>query len=126
IGELPLSLQAKLLRVLQFGELQRVGSDKSLKVNTRIIAATNRILHQEATEGRFRFDLYHRLSVFPINVPPLRERGRDIVLLTGFFLERCRAKLGLTHISITPSAQQLLELYAWPGNVRELEHAIHR
>lgn len=126
IGELPLGLQAKLLRVLQFGELQRVGSDKSLKVNTRIIAATNRILHQEATEGRFRFDLYHRLSVFPINVPPLRERGLDIVLLTGFFLERCRAKLGLTHVSITPSAQQLLEQYAWPGNVRELEHAIHR
>lgn len=126
IGELPLSLQAKLLRVLQFGELQRVGSDKSLKVNTRIITATNRILHQEATEGRFRFDLYHRLSVFPIHVPPLRERGRDIVLLTGFFLERCKTKLGLTHVSITPSAQSLLEQYAWPGNVRELEHAIHR
>lgn len=126
IGELPLGLQAKLLRVLQYGELQRVGSDKNLKVNTRIIAATNRILHQEATEGRFRFDLYHRLSVFPIHVAPLRERGQDIVMLTGFFLERCKAKLGLTHINITPAAQQLLEQYTWPGNVRELEHAIHR
>jgi anaerobic nitric oxide reductase transcription regulator len=126
IGELPLGLQAKLLRVLQYGELQRVGSDKSLKVNTRIIAATNRVLHQEAIEGRFRFDLYHRLSVFPIHVPPLREREQDVVILTGFFLERCKGKLGLTNISIAPSAQQLLDSYTWPGNVRELEHAIHR
>ena len=126
VGELPLSLQAKLLRVLQYGDVQRVGDDKHLKVNTRIIAATNRDLNQEVVEGRFRADLYHRLSVFPIVVPPLRDRGNDLILLAGFFLERCRAKLDVNQLVLTDSVKALLSSYHWPGNVRELEHIIYR
>ncbi|MEH6579474.1 MAG: nitric oxide reductase transcriptional regulator NorR [Amphritea sp.] len=126
IGELPLPLQAKLLRVLQYGDLQRVGDDRILKVDARIIAATNKDLNKEVIAGRFRADLYHRLSVFPIMVPPLRERGDDIVLLAGFFIERCRTKLGLRHLSLGSSCQALLKAYTWPGNIRELEHSIHR
>ncbi|GLS91300.1 anaerobic nitric oxide reductase transcription regulator NorR [Psychromonas marina] len=126
VGELPLSLQAKLLRALQYGDIQRVGDEQSLKVNTRIVAATNRALHEEVKAGRFRADLYHRLNVFPVHVPPLRERGHDVVLLSGFFAERCREKLGFSHLSIDPDAIKLLTSYTWPGNVRELEHAINR
>ena len=126
VGELTLALQSKLLRVLQYGDLQRVGDDNSLKVNTRIVAATNRDLKKEVTEGRFRADLYHRLSVFPIHVPPLRERGEDSVLLAGFFIEKCRSQLGLRHLSLSASCHKYLLNYSWPGNVRELEHAIHR
>jgi anaerobic nitric oxide reductase transcription regulator len=126
VGELPLSLQAKLLRALQYGDIQRVGDEKSLKVSTRIVAATNRTLHEEVKAGRFRADLYHRLNVFPVHVPPLRERDNDIVLLSGFFAERCRAKLGFSNISIEPEAITLMQRYSWPGNVRELEHAINR
>ncbi|WP_435236899.1 nitric oxide reductase transcriptional regulator NorR [Psychromonas sp. PT13] len=126
VGELPLSLQAKLLRALQYGDIQRVGDEKSLKVNTRIVAATNRALHEEVKAGRFRADLYHRLNVFPVHVPPLRERDNDVVLLSGFFAERCRAKLGFDNISIEPEAIGLIQHYDWPGNVRELEHAINR
>jgi anaerobic nitric oxide reductase transcription regulator len=126
VGELPLSLQAKLLRALQYGDIQRVGDEQSLKVNTRIVAATNRTLHEEVKAGRFRADLYHRLNVFPVHVPPLRERGTDVVLLSGFFAERCRAKLGFSRITIDPGAMTLIQHYCWPGNVRELEHAINR
>ena len=126
VGELPLSLQAKLLRALQYGDIQRVGDEKSLKVNTRIVAATHRTLHEEVKAGRFRANLYHRLNVFPVHVPPLRERDNDIVLLSGFFAERCRAKLGFNNISIEPEAIALMQHYSWPGNVRELEHAINR
>ncbi|WP_137225573.1 nitric oxide reductase transcriptional regulator NorR [Shewanella sp. MEBiC00475] len=126
IGELALNLQAKLLRVLQYGDLQKVGDDRSLKVDVRIIAATNKDLKSEVLAGRFRADLYHRLSVFPIVVPPLRERREDIHLLAGFFIERYRQQLHLTHLALEPSSLQLLEQYDWPGNVRELEHAIHR
>lgn len=126
VGELPLSLQAKLLRALQYGDIQRVGDEKSLKVNTRIVAATNRALHEEVKAGRFRADLYHRLNVFPVHVPPLRERGNDVVLLSGFFAERCRGKLGFANLSIDPAAITLILHYPWPGNVRELEHAINR
>ncbi|MGK0409933.1 MAG: anaerobic nitric oxide reductase transcription regulator, partial [Shewanella psychromarinicola] len=126
IGELALNLQAKLLRVLQFGDLQKVGDDRSLKVDVRIIAATNKDLKSEVLAGRFRADLYHRLSVFPIVVPPLRERQQDIHLLAGFFIERYRHQLHLTHLGLEPASLQLLEQYDWPGNVRELEHAIHR
>ncbi|AZG34975.1 nitric oxide reductase transcriptional regulator NorR [Shewanella psychromarinicola] len=126
IGELALNLQAKLLRVLQFGDLQKVGDDRSLKVDVRIIAATNKDLKSEVLAGRFRADLYHRLSVFPIVVPPLRERQQDIHLLAGFFIERYRQQLHLTHLGLEPASLQLLEQYDWPGNVRELEHAIHR
>lgn len=126
VGELPLSLQAKLLRALQYGDIQRVGDEKSLKVNTRIVAATNRTLHEEVKAGRFRADLYHRLNVFPVHVPPLRERDNDVVLLSGFFAERCRAKLGFKRLTIDPAAINILQQYSWPGNVRELEHAINR
>ncbi len=126
IGELSLSLQAKLLRVLQYGDLQRIGDDTPLKVNVRILAATNRDLKQAVLEGQFRADLYHRLSVFPIHAPALRERMGDIPLLAGYFCERCRVTLGLERLSIHPSTLQLLSRHDWPGNVRELEHAIHR
>lgn len=126
VGELPLSLQAKLLRVLQYGDLQRVGDDSLLKVNTRIVAATNRLLHEEVKTGKFRADLYHRLSVFPIMAPPLRERGNDILLLAGFFMERCKGKLGIQSMRLSQEAVTELSLYSWPGNVRELEHAINR
>lgn len=126
IGELPLSLQAKLLRVLQYGDLQRVGEDKALKVDVRIIAATNLDMRLAVTEGQFRADLYHRLSVFPLFIPPLRERGADIVLLAGYFCEKCRIKFGLQGVALSPAASALLEATSWPGNVRELEHAIYR
>lgn len=126
IGELSLSLQAKLLRVLQYGDLQRIGDDTPLKVNVRILAATNRDLKQAVLEGQFRADLYHRLSVFPIHAPALRERTGDIPLLAGYFCERCRVTLGLERLSIQSSTLQLLSRHDWPGNVRELEHAIHR
>ncbi|MDX7820066.1 nitric oxide reductase transcriptional regulator NorR [Aeromonas caviae] len=126
IGELSLALQAKLLRVLQYGDLQRIGDDTPLKVNVRILAATNRDLKQAVVEGQFRADLYHRLSVFPIHAPALRERPGDIPLLAGYFCERCRLGLGLERLRIQPQALQLLERHDWPGNVRELEHAIHR
>ncbi|ATO31820.1 nitric oxide reductase transcriptional regulator NorR [Dickeya dianthicola] len=126
IGELSLTLQAKLLRVLQYGDLQRVGDDSSLKVDVRVLAATNRDLKQSVQEGTFRADLFHRLSVFPLSVPPLRARGQDIALLAGFFCERSRARLGLQRLALSPQATQLLAHYPWPGNVRELEHVIYR
>lgn len=126
VGELPLALQAKLLRVLQYGDLQRVGDDRHLKVDVRIIAATNRQLHAEVKAGKFRADLYHRLSVFPIVAPPLRDRDNDVVLLAGFFIERCQTKLGVKTIRLSADARQMLKAYHWPGNIRELEHAINR
>ena len=126
IGELSLALQAKLLRVLQYGDIQRIGDDNHIKVNTRIIAATNKTLSEEVKNGHFRADLYHRLSVFPIFVPPLRDRGSDITLLTGYFAEKSRIKLGGSSIRITPEAITLLNAYSWPGNIRELEHVISR
>ena len=94
IGELSLALQAKLLRVLQYGDIQRVGDDRSLRVDVRVLAATNRDLREEVLAGRFRADLFHRLSVFPLSVPPLRERGDDVILLAGYFCEQCRLRLG--------------------------------
>ncbi|MBY7800780.1 nitric oxide reductase transcriptional regulator NorR [Vibrio fluvialis] len=126
VGELSLELQAKLLRALQYGDIQRVGDDRHIRVNTRIVAATNRILHEEVTAGRFRADLYHRLSVFPIRVPPLREREEDLILLAGFFAEQLRGKLGLNSIRFSSDLIQALKQYSWPGNVRELEHMIKR
>ncbi|CAM6281854.1 nitric oxide reductase transcriptional regulator NorR [Citrobacter sedlakii] len=126
IGELSLALQAKLLRVLQYGDIQRVGDDRSLRVDVRVLAATNRDLREEVMAGRFRADLFHRLSVFPLSVPPLRERGEDAVLLAGYFCEQCRLRLGLSRVALSPGARNYLLNYAWPGNVRELEHAIHR
>jgi anaerobic nitric oxide reductase transcription regulator len=126
IGELPLAIQPKLLRALQSGEIQRVGSDKLRKVNVRIIAATNRDLHQEVEQKRFRADLYHRISVYPIQVPPLRERGKDILLLSGYLLEINQKRLGVEGLRLTADAKQALMAYDWPGNVRELEHMLSR
>ncbi|WP_459617574.1 nitric oxide reductase transcriptional regulator NorR [Bordetella sp. 2513F-2] len=126
IGELPLGVQAKLLRVLQDGQLQRVGSDREHRADVRLIAATNRDLAEEVRAGRFRADLYHRLSVFPLRVPPLRERGRDVLLLAGAFIEENRRRMGLRGLRLAGPAQAALLAHAWPGNVRELEYLIAR
>ena len=126
VGELPLSIQAKLLRVLQNGEVQRLGTDKLCQVNVRIVAATNRQLAERVQQGEFRADLYHRLSVYPLPIPPLRERGLDILLLAGHFLEQNRVRLGFRSLRFAPEAEQLLLQYHWPGNVRELEHVLSR
>lgn len=126
IGELPLSMQPKLLRALQSGEIQRIGAGHPLQVDVRIIAATNRNLKAEVREARFRSDLYHRLSVYPIHVPPLVERPGDISLLAGHFLDRARIQLGLGTTRLTRTARRHLEQYEWPGNVRELDHVITR
>ncbi|WP_372876428.1 nitric oxide reductase transcriptional regulator NorR [Pseudomonas sp.] len=126
VGELPLSVQAKLLRTLQNGEIQRLGADKPLHVDVRIIAATNRHLPDSIRDGHFRADLYHRLSVYPVPIPPLRERGNDVLMLAGHFLELNRARLGLRSMRLSPAAERALLAYAWPGNVRELEHVISR
>jgi anaerobic nitric oxide reductase transcription regulator len=126
IGELPLSIQAKLLRTLQNGEIQRVGSDKQIKVNVRIIAATNRNLQQEVAAGLFRPDLYHRLAVYPMQVPALRERGKDILLLAGAFLEKNQQRLGVKKLRLDQDVRKALLDYHWPGNIRELEHLLSR
>ena len=126
IGELPLSIQAKLLRTLQNGEIQRVGSDRHIKVNVRIIAATNRNLQQEVAAGLFRPDLYHRLAVYPLHVPALRERGKDVLLLAGAFLEKNQQRLGIKKLRLDQDAKKALLDYHWPGNIRELEHLLSR
>jgi len=126
IGELPLDLQAKLLRVLQEGELEPVGSSKTIKVDVRIVAATNRDLAAEVRAGRFREDLYYRLSVFPLRLPPLRERPGDVERLAQAFVERIGRRLGRTFLPLSRECIRRLEAYAWPGNVRELENVIER
>ena len=126
VGELSLAVQAKLLRVLQGGQLQRLGSDREHRVDVRVIAATNRDLAQEVRAGRYRADFYHRLSVYPLPVPPLRERGHDVLLLAGHFLELNRSRLGLGSLRLDADAQAALLAHTWPGNVRELEHLIAR
>jgi len=126
VGELPLSIQSKLLRVLQSGEVQPVGQDHVQYVDVRVIAATNRDLPQEIANGQFRADLYHRLSVYPLQVPSLAARGNDIVLLAGFFLEKAAVKLGFRQLKLSHAAADKLLNYPWPGNVRELEHVISR
>lgn len=126
VGELPLAVQAKLLRTLQNGEIQRLGEDRPRKVNVRIIAATNRQLAEQVRDGVFRADLYHRLSVYPLPIPPLRERGNDVLLLAGYFLELNRARLGCRSLRLSAAAEAALCRYPWPGNVRELEHVISR
>lgn len=126
VGELPLAVQAKLLRVLQSGQIQRLGSDREHHADVRLIVATNRDLAEEVRAGRLRADIYHRLSVYPLRVPPLRERGRDVLLLSGFFLEENRSRLGLGSLRLDGAAQAALLAYDWPGNVRELEHLIGR
>jgi len=126
IGELPASIQPKLLRVLQDGEIQRVGSDRYRRTDVRVIAATNRDLRHAIDSGRFRADLFHRLSVLVLSVPPLRERGGDAVLLGGYFLERAQRQLGVGTVRLTPGARDALAEASWPGNVRELEHVMLR
>ncbi|HLV16431.1 MAG TPA: nitric oxide reductase transcriptional regulator NorR [Pseudomonas sp.] len=126
VGELSLTVQAKLLRALQEGEIQRLGEDVPRRVDVRIIAATNRHLGEAVREGSFRADLYHRLSVYPVAIPPLRERGSDVLVLAGHFLEINRTRLGVRSLRLSPESEQALSRYAWPGNVRELEHVISR
>jgi anaerobic nitric oxide reductase transcription regulator len=126
VGELPLSVQPKLLRAIQAGEIQRVGSDTLIKADVRLIAATNRDLEQEVTAGRFRADLFHRLNVYPLRVPPLRERADDIPLLSGYFCDVARRRLGLGPVRLDPEAVAALKTYPWPGNVRELENVLSR
>jgi transcriptional regulator with GAF, ATPase, and Fis domain len=126
VGEIPLELQAKLLRVLQEGELERVGEERTRKVDVRVIAATHRDLRREAEAGRFRSDLYYRLSVFPIEVPPLRERAEDVPLLAASFVTNAAQRLGRKAPRLTRAAVARLQEYAWPGNVRELQHVVER
>jgi anaerobic nitric oxide reductase transcription regulator len=126
IGELPLSIQPKLLRALQQGEIQRVGSDKTLHADVRLLVATNRDLQMEVEHGRFRADLFHRLNVYPIKVPALSERKEDIPLLSGYFCERTQRRLGLGPVRISQNAAEVLKQYNWPGNVRELENILSR
>ncbi len=126
IGELPLELQAKLLRVLQEGEIERVGGSKTHKVDVRVLAATHRDLQQMVTQGRFREDLYYRLSVFPLTLPPLRERKHDISLLAQCFVNKYAQKTGKNITDIPGSTMARLLNYHWPGNVRELENVIER
>ena len=126
IGEIPLDLQAKLLRVLQEGELERIGEERTRKVDVRVVAATNRDLKAEAEAGRFRQDLYYRLSVFPVELPPLRKRSEDIPLLAEHFLALLYRKLGRPKPRLTLATVQTLQKYPWPGNVRELQHVIER
>jgi transcriptional regulator with GAF, ATPase, and Fis domain len=126
IGELPLEVQAKLLRVLQAGEFERLGSPKTIKVDVRLIAATNRDLEREVREGRFRPDLFYRLSVFPISLPPLRERREDIPLLVWHFIARRQAALDRAVKRVPERLMRAFTAYAWPGNVRELENVVER
>ncbi len=126
IGELPLTIQPMLLRALQHGEIQRVGEDRLRRVDVRIIASTNRDLEKEVEAGRFRADLYHRLAVYPLRVPPLRERREDIPLLAAYFLDQARRRLGLGPLRLSPEAREMLITADWPGNVRELENVLSR
>ncbi len=126
IGEIPLGLQGKLLRVLQAGEFERVGEDRTRRVDVRIIASTNRRLAEEVRAGRFREDLYYRLNVFPIEMAPLRERREDIPLLAEHFVDRLSRRLGRPAPRLSPADLEDLAAYAWPGNVRELRNVIER
>ncbi len=126
VGEIPLPLQGKLLRVLQEGSFERVGESQTHKVDVRVIAATNRDLKAEAEAGRFRLDLYYRLSVFPIAVPPLRDRRGDVPQLASVFLKRAEQRLGSRLLHLTQMDMEQLVAYDWPGNVRELQNAIER
>ncbi len=124
IGEMPLALQAKMLRFLECGELQKVGENETIRVDVRVIAATHQPLERRSEEKAFRMDLYHRLAVFPVEVPALRERLEDLPALVEFFLEQMGKEM--PRKAITPAAMDLLRGYGWPGNVRELMHALER
>jgi transcriptional regulator with GAF, ATPase, and Fis domain len=126
IGEVPPELQSKLLRVLQEGQFEKLGEDRTRTVDVRIIAATNRDLEAEVKAGRFRQDLYYRLSVFPVEVPPLRDRAEDIPALARHFLQQSVRELGLASPHLTAAHLKELQAYDWPGNVRELQNVIER
>jgi len=126
IGTFPLSAQAKMLRAIETGEYQPVGDSRTLRASLRILALTNEDLHRRAREGSFREDLYYRLNVFPISVPPLRERKEDLRLLLDHFLDRLTQREGIERKALGPGALEVLERYDWPGNVRELRNAIER
>jgi Nif-specific regulatory protein len=126
VTEMPLSIQSKLLRVLQEGEVRPLGSTKVIHVNVRIVSATNRNIEKEVQERRFREDLYYRLNGFPVRVPPLRERREDIPLLAGFFLSRYAEEIGKPSGGFAQETMELLQGYDWPGNVRELENEVQR
>ncbi len=126
IGELPLELQSKLLRVIQDGEFERLGNSRTTKVDVRIVAATNRNLEEEVEKGRFRSDLWYRLNVFPITMPPLRERKEDIPLLADFYIDKISRRLGKPIKVIPKNVMNALLNYHWPGNVRELENVLER
>ncbi len=126
VGELPLEVQAKMLRVLQSGEFERVGGDRTLRADVRVIAASNVDLERAVREGRFRSDLYHRLAVFPIQIPPLRERPEDIPLLAAYIVTRKALKLGRKIDDLPREALARLSAYDWPGNIRELENVLER
>lgn len=126
IGEMDLSLQVKILRVLQEKEIERVGGTGCKKVDVRIVAATNRDLEREVEAGRFREDLYYRLNVIPLHLPPLRERGGDVLLLASHFLDHFCKKKGRSSLALGAETARILSAYAWPGNVRELENFMER
>ena len=126
IGDLPLSLQAKLLRVLQEGEFERIGNPQTISVDVRVIAATNRNLDLAVSEGTFRKDLFYRLNVFPLNLPPLRERIEDIPLLLEYFLKKFQVKIGRKIISVDKEVPVSFCSYSWPGNIREMENIVER
>ncbi len=126
VGEIPFELQSKLLRVLQSGEFERVGSEVTKKVEVRIIAATNRNLNKESQEGLFRQDLFYRLNVYPITIPPLRQRKDDIPTLVSHFVDKIGRKMGKKIKNISKEDLTKLQNYNWPGNVRELENVIER
>ena len=126
IGEMPLELQSKLLRVIQDGEFERLGSPRTIKVDVRIIAASNRNLEEEIKNGRFREDLFYRLNVFPITIPPLRQRKEDIPLLVNHFVAKFNKKIGKKIETVSKETLNALQEYHWPGNVRELESVIER
>jgi DNA-binding NtrC family response regulator len=126
IGELPLEAQARLLRVLQEGEIRKVGSTQSRKVDVRLIAATHRNLKTLAKTGEFREDLYYRLNVMQVKLPPLRDRGQDVQELAKRLLQKIQQKMGLTDITLSPEAMMAIQHYDWPGNVREMENALER
>jgi transcriptional regulator with GAF, ATPase, and Fis domain len=124
MGELSLDMQVALLRIIQEGEFERLGASQTRRVDVRLIAATNRCLEQALEQGRFREDLYYRLSVFPIHLPPLRERREDIPLLAEFFLRRLTPRLGRRFVGIEPESLERLSTFSWPGNIRQLQNVI--
>ena len=126
MGELSAAAQVKLLRVLQEKQFQPLGSSRVVKVDVRVIAATNRILEQDLATGRFRADLFYRLNVFPLYLPPLRDRGSDILLLADHFVLKYSREMGKQTMKISPAVSDILLAYHWPGNVRELENCIER